>query len=245
MAGRRLLEPTLPKKPRSRAAFTIINHAKSETHTSRKIGDPNHAEFVTISSPSSQGSEHPTHSRSVFSQSPPPSVGLLIGFCLRRSTLTGRGTPLASREAWRVASPTPRLNTKAGFINSMSYLPKYYFQDIPAAVMDDIIRGWSGCSRSHPGKRSINGSTAITRLRPFPLGTSGWRSLPQYTATKKKRAGINPALFLFARTQPDDLRGFVLPHRSPFGPARLLRCPDLAPSRSGHRPRRASACRNR
>jgi hypothetical protein len=66
--------------------------------------------------------------------------GYCNGFCLRRSTLTGRGTPLASLEAWRVASPTPRLNTKAGFINSMSYLPKYYFQDIPAAVMEEIIQ---------------------------------------------------------------------------------------------------------
>jgi hypothetical protein len=45
----------------------------------------------------------------------------IICFCLRRSTLTRRGTPLASLEAWRVASPTPRLNTKAGFINSMSH----------------------------------------------------------------------------------------------------------------------------
>jgi hypothetical protein len=61
-------------------------------------------------------------------------------FCLRRSTLTGRGTPLASLKAWRVASPTPRLNTKAGFTNSMSYLPKYYFQEIPAAVMEEIIQ---------------------------------------------------------------------------------------------------------
>jgi hypothetical protein len=52
------------------------------------------------------------------------------------------GTPLASREAWRVASPTPRLNTKAGFINTMSYrLPKYYFQDIHPDVMDEIMRG--------------------------------------------------------------------------------------------------------
>jgi hypothetical protein len=36
----------------------------------------------------------------------------------------------------------PLLNTKAGFINSMSYsLPKYYFQDIHPEVMDDILRG--------------------------------------------------------------------------------------------------------
>jgi hypothetical protein len=45
----------------------------------------------------------------------------IICFCLRRSALTRRGTPLPSLEAWRVASPTPRLNTKAGSINSMSH----------------------------------------------------------------------------------------------------------------------------
>ena len=48
------------------------------------------------------------------------------------------GTPLASLEAWRVASPTPQIKTKAGFINSMT---KYYFRDIPAYVMDEIITG--------------------------------------------------------------------------------------------------------
>jgi hypothetical protein len=55
---------------------------------------------------------------------------------------TRRGTPLAPLEAWRVASPTPRLNTKAGFINSMSHsLPKYYFQDIHPDVMEEIMHG--------------------------------------------------------------------------------------------------------
>jgi hypothetical protein len=56
--------------------------------------------------------------------------------------LTRRGTSLAPLETWRVASPTPRLNTKAGFINSLSYsLPKYYFQDIHPDVMDEIMHG--------------------------------------------------------------------------------------------------------
>jgi hypothetical protein len=43
-----------------------------------------------------------------------------------------------------VASRQPdphRLKTKAGFINSMSNLPKYYFRDIPAYLMDEIITG--------------------------------------------------------------------------------------------------------
>ena len=76
-----------------------------------------------------------------YSQSPPIG-GLLTCLCLRRSTLTRRGTPLVPLAAWRVASPTPRLNTKAGFINSMSYsLPKYYFQDIHPDVMDEIMHG--------------------------------------------------------------------------------------------------------
>src|SRR5437867_8431757 len=58
------------------------------------------------------------------------------------ATLTGWGTPLAPLETWRVASPTPRLNTKAGFINSMSYsLPKYYFRDIHPDVMEEIMHG--------------------------------------------------------------------------------------------------------
>src|SRR5258708_279333 len=93
-----------------------------------------------LSSPSSQSSERPTRSRSVFLKS--ANWGLLCRLCLRRSTLTRRGTPLAPLETWRVASPTPRLNTKAGFINSMSYsLPKYYFQDIHPDVMEEIMHG--------------------------------------------------------------------------------------------------------
>ena len=39
--------------------------------------------------------------------------GLLYCFCLRRSTLTRRGAPLAPLETWRVASPTPQIKTKA------------------------------------------------------------------------------------------------------------------------------------
>ena len=36
----------------------------------------------------------------------------------------------------------PRLNTKPGFINSMSYsLPKFYFQDIHPDVMEEIMHG--------------------------------------------------------------------------------------------------------
>ena len=38
--------------------------------------------------------------------------------------------------------PDTTLNSKAGFINSMSdSLPKYYFRDIPAYLMDEIIAG--------------------------------------------------------------------------------------------------------
>jgi hypothetical protein len=72
-------------------------------------------------------------------------VGFLIGFCLRRSTLTRWGTPLAPLQSWRVASPTPQIKTKAGFINSMSHsLPKYYFQDIHPDVMEEIMHGMQG-----------------------------------------------------------------------------------------------------
>ena len=33
------------------------------------------------------------------------------------------------------------LKIQAGFINSMSYLPTYYFQDLPANVMAEVIAG--------------------------------------------------------------------------------------------------------
>ncbi len=55
--------------------------------------------------------------------------------------LDRRGTPLASRERGESPARPPPLNTKAGFINSMSYsLPKYYFQDIHPEIMDEIMR---------------------------------------------------------------------------------------------------------
>jgi hypothetical protein len=55
-----------------------------------------------------------------------------------------RGPPLALAGTWRVAQPDkPQLTNSRleKLINSMSSLPKYYFQDIPAAVMDEIVAG--------------------------------------------------------------------------------------------------------
>jgi hypothetical protein len=63
-------------------------------------------------------------------------------FCLWRSALTGQGTPLAF--PWSVASRQPdhhTLTIQAGLINFMSNLPKYYFRDIPAEVMEEIMQG--------------------------------------------------------------------------------------------------------
>jgi hypothetical protein len=54
------------------------------------------------SSQASHFSNHPTPSRSHHQY--PPHGGLLCGICLRRSTLMGRGTPVASNAPWRVAS---------------------------------------------------------------------------------------------------------------------------------------------
>jgi hypothetical protein len=121
----------------------------------------------------------------------PAYSGLPCCFCLRRSTLIRRRTPLAPLETWRVASPTPRLNTKAGFINSMSYsLPKYCFQDIPAYLTDEIITGM------------IEGKTEPT---PEEMGSGLlpiWNAKPKcslHSILDYQRAGQTPALFLFAQ----------------------------------------------
>ena len=58
-----------------------------------------------VSSPSLQCSEHSSNSRSQRLSIPSPT-GCFCSICLWRSTLTRRGTPLASLDAWRVASPT-------------------------------------------------------------------------------------------------------------------------------------------
>ena len=63
---------------------------------------------------------------------------------LRRSTLTSRGTPVALPGAWRVAQPDKPHLINSGLekeINRMSNLPKYYFQDIPEDVMEEIVSG--------------------------------------------------------------------------------------------------------
>ena len=121
-----------------RAAFAVHYHAESETQTSREMRDLANAESVTLSprflrrvasTPPIQGL-HPQNTRhaQVFQR-----------FCLRRSTLTGRGTPLASLKVWRVASPTPRLNTKAGFINSMSYTNDQQPQSPSDGLFGEVI----------------------------------------------------------------------------------------------------------
>src|SRR5882724_4539877 len=139
---RRVGERAFPLNPKSPtpSGFLASRSRKIRDPNLRRNPRPNHAHPRPLSSPSSQCSEHPVRSRSVFLK--PADCGLLYCFCLRRSTLTRRVTPLAPLEMWRVASPTPRLNTKAGFINSMSYsLPKYYFQDIHPDVMEEIMHG--------------------------------------------------------------------------------------------------------
>ncbi len=91
-----------------------------------------------------QGSEHSQR-----------AVSICHGFCCA-STLTTvkpfrtslgsnpapycRGTPVAFPwiEASRTSRPS-RLTIHAGFIKSMSNLPKYYFGDIPAVVMAEIM----------------------------------------------------------------------------------------------------------
>jgi len=93
-----------PPSPRTR---------KIRDPTSRKIRDPTRQNSRPLSSPYPQCSEHPARSRSVSSKARHPA-GFLSRFCLRRSTLTRRGTPLAPLETWRVASPTPQIKTKAG-----------------------------------------------------------------------------------------------------------------------------------
>lgn len=60
------------------------------------------------------------------------------------STLMSRGPPLACAGTWRVVQPdTPQLTNSRleKLIHRMSNLPKYYFQDIPAEVMEEIVRG--------------------------------------------------------------------------------------------------------
>lgn len=58
--------------------------------------------------------------------------GLPTCLCLRRSTLTGRGTPFASREPWRVASPITTAKHEGGFINSM-------WNDIPMDELKELM----------------------------------------------------------------------------------------------------------
>jgi hypothetical protein len=52
-----------------------------------------------------------------------------------------RGTPLASLGAWRVTSgrTTPNQSSLEKELSFMA-LPKYYFQDLPAEVMDEIMQ---------------------------------------------------------------------------------------------------------
>jgi hypothetical protein len=53
-----------------------------------------------------------------------------------------QGTPLAAWEPWRVAQPGRRTSLKAGEKNfHMCAFPQYYFQDIPAQVMHEIVEG--------------------------------------------------------------------------------------------------------
>ena len=96
--------------------------------------------------------------------------GLFLFVSASGATLTGWGTPLASLEAWRVASPTPRLNTKAGFINSISYsLPKYYFQDLAAEVMDEIMRGMEAALPEPSWEEIDQWLNTTTSSRLFPV----------------------------------------------------------------------------
>jgi hypothetical protein len=137
------LVPPLSQKARPYRAFWRHHHAKSATQTSREIRDPFTPNSRPLSSPSSQSSEHPTRSRSVFYN--------FNCFCLRRSTLTRRGTPLAPLETWRVASPTPRLNTKAGFINSMSYTNDHQPESPSEDLFGEIISSYTDAEALEDG----------------------------------------------------------------------------------------------
>ncbi len=87
----------------------------------------------------------------VFVAPTPPPQGLRVlkppalrrafdRFCLRRSTLTRQGTPVAVVASQRVARPDrSTLTIQAELINHMSNLPKHYFQDIPAELMREIM----------------------------------------------------------------------------------------------------------
>jgi len=77
-------------------------------------------------------------------------------FCPRRSTLTWQEPRSLHSNGGESPARPPPLNTKAGFINCMSYsLPKYYFQDIHPEIMDEIMRTMQAALRE-PSSEEID-----------------------------------------------------------------------------------------
>jgi hypothetical protein len=107
-------------------------------------------------------SEHPASSRSSVRKEPADFGGLFFWFLLRihldepgASARSSRD--VASRPAGRT---TPNTHGWGKLINNMSNLPNYYFQDLPAYVMEEIITGM------------IDGKTAPTPEEMEELRTS-------------------------------------------------------------------------
>jgi hypothetical protein len=162
------LPPTWNAKPK-RFSHRLVSSPESGTKShSLSFCSENNAHspirFTFCSSPSSQCSEHPARSRSISSR--------LTGFCLRRSTLTVRETPLAPLETWRVASPTPRLNTKAGFINSMSYTNDHEPPSPSQDLFGDVISSYTDAEALEDGTLGELHAGVIFRGLPINRITS-------------------------------------------------------------------------
>jgi len=65
--------------------------------------------------------------------------------------LTRRGTPLAPLEAWRVASPTPQIKTKAGLINSRSYTNDHQSESPSDDLFGEVISSYTDAEALEDG----------------------------------------------------------------------------------------------
>jgi hypothetical protein len=82
----------------------------------------------------------------------------------------------------------------------MSNLPKYYFQDIPAEVMAEIMSGMgvSSARTRLGGDRPVAQLPQLAGNHPGLVRARGGIRLN--SPLTNKRAGVFPALFLFARS---------------------------------------------
>lgn len=93
-----------------------------------------------------------------------------------------RGPPLACAGTWRVAQPdgpqltNSRLEKVNQLINNMSNLPKYYFQDIPSEVMDEIMHGMQQALPEPTWEEIDHWLNCNNRQASIPIGTSAPRS---------------------------------------------------------------------